>query len=358
MKIAIYGGTFDPVTKGHIKVARFAIETLNLDKLIFVPANINPFKTQQKSESAVDRLNMIKIVLEDKMEVSDFEIKRNGPSYTIETIKHFKNKYPNDELFLLIGSDNLVKINKWHSIDEFNNYVKIKCFKRTPNINKINAKKYNIEILKNPLFPYSSTNFRNGQINCVDQRVMEYIGDKFLYIEEIIKNTVSHERYKHMKYAADYAVELATLLNYPKKWAYYAALMHDITKEYSTEKHLALIKKYYDSKLFVPTYKMHQLSAYVFLKHLYKVNNTFILEAIKCHTSLKDNLSTLEKILYVADKLCKGRAWPGIQAQRNLFLKDFDLGFKSLVKSIHEFLISDGKEIEPEQINVYQKWSK
>jgi nicotinate-nucleotide adenylyltransferase len=112
MKIGIYGGAFNPIHKGHIKIAKHVIEFLALDKLIFVPSFKGPFKKNIELVSGEDRINMIELVLEDKMEVSPFEINRKGVSYTIDTIKYFKNKYKEDELFLIIGSDNLAKLNK------------------------------------------------------------------------------------------------------------------------------------------------------------------------------------------------------------------------------------------------------
>jgi nicotinate-nucleotide adenylyltransferase len=112
MKIAIYGGSFNPIHRGHIKVAKTAINDLKLNKLYFVPAYKNPFKHKKKYVDSHHRVNMVNLVKENKMEVSLFEINKKGFSYTIETIKYFKNKYPNDKLYLIIGSDNINKLNK------------------------------------------------------------------------------------------------------------------------------------------------------------------------------------------------------------------------------------------------------
>ena len=95
MKIGIYGGAFNPIHKGHIKIAKHVIDFLGLEKLIFVPSYKGPFKKNIELASGQDRMNMIELVLENKMEVSAFEINRKGVSYTIDTIKYFKNKYHN-----------------------------------------------------------------------------------------------------------------------------------------------------------------------------------------------------------------------------------------------------------------------
>ena len=112
MKIGIYGGAFNPIHKGHIKIAEYAINFLDLDKLIFVPSFKGPFKKNIDLISGEERIKMIELVLQDKMIISAFEVNRKGVSYTIDTIKYFKNKYKNDELFFILGSDNLTKLNK------------------------------------------------------------------------------------------------------------------------------------------------------------------------------------------------------------------------------------------------------
>jgi len=112
MKIAIFGGSFNPVHKGHISIAEHAIAELGLDKLFFVPAYSSPFKTKVKYVDAQHRINMLKLELPEKAEVSEFETNRKSTSYTIDTVKYFKQKYPNDEIFLIIGSDNVYKLNK------------------------------------------------------------------------------------------------------------------------------------------------------------------------------------------------------------------------------------------------------
>ncbi|WP_235670191.1 adenylyltransferase/cytidyltransferase family protein [Mycoplasmopsis pullorum] len=97
MKIGIFGGSFDPIHKGHIRVAQQAIKELNLDKLFFVPANKSPFKLKNKYASNEDRVEMIKLVLPDKCEISNFEINRGGTSFSIDTARYFKNNFKNDE---------------------------------------------------------------------------------------------------------------------------------------------------------------------------------------------------------------------------------------------------------------------
>ncbi|MGX9395885.1 nicotinate-nucleotide adenylyltransferase [Mycoplasma sp. 1573] len=360
MKIGLFGGTFDPIHKGHILIAQHACKTLNLDKIILIPANQNPDKKNQPSASNQDRYNMVKIAIQDfdNFEVSDFEIKRTGPSYTFETLKYFKQKYSQDELFFILGSDNLSSLNKWQGVNDFSKWVKLVCFRRTKNFSKINAKKYNVLILDNPLWDFAATEYRQGNIKIVDSRVQSYIGKNFLYARDLILNTLSISRNSHCFSTGEYAAQLAKQLNYDVKTAYYAGLLHDITKEWTNEQHEQMIQKYgLNFKDYHP-YQYHQLTAYLFLKNEYKITNKSILHAIKHHTTLSIKPTTLEKIVYVSDKIGPGRRWPGIQKLRQDVEQNFDLGFANLVASIWEFLTSEGQLIDAKQQKIYATNSK
>src|SRR3989338_1581087 len=107
MKIGILGGTFNPVHIGHLILAEEAREKLGLDKVIFVPTFLPPHKDNSDIADASDRLMMIKLAIKKNRYflVSDTEIKRNGRSYTIDTIKEFKEKFRADELYFIVGSD-------------------------------------------------------------------------------------------------------------------------------------------------------------------------------------------------------------------------------------------------------------
>ena len=120
MKIGILGGTFNPVHIGHLILAEEAREKLGLDKVIFVPTYLPPHKDNSDIAPAPERLSMVKLAIKDNrnFSVSDIEIKRDGRSYTIDTIKEFKTRYPKDELYFIIGSDLLKYLAEWKDLDE------------------------------------------------------------------------------------------------------------------------------------------------------------------------------------------------------------------------------------------------
>jgi nicotinate-nucleotide adenylyltransferase len=146
-KIGIFGGTFDPPHIGHLIMARRAVEQLGLDKVFFVPANIPPHKKIPVA-SAEHRLNMLRIALltHPDFTISTCEIERGGISYTIDTIKFFRENISADEYFLLVGEDSALKIHTWKNSSEILNSVKVAWFPRyIPNKNEF----HNFPDLKN-----------------------------------------------------------------------------------------------------------------------------------------------------------------------------------------------------------------
>lgn len=120
MKIGILGGTFNPIHTGHLILAEEAREKLGLDRVIFVPAYLPPHKQDGGIIAASERLSMVKLAIKSNryFAVSDIEIKRDGRSYTIDTVKQFKKIYPADELYFIIGSDLLNYLEEWKELGE------------------------------------------------------------------------------------------------------------------------------------------------------------------------------------------------------------------------------------------------
>lgn len=119
MKIAIFGGSFNPIHNAHVKLAQRFVDELGLDKVIFVPTNTTPLKDNSEIVTPFHRYNMCEIALEDfdNFEVSDVEIKREGLSYSSDTIAYFKEQFKNDELFFIMGADMFVTLEKWHNFE-------------------------------------------------------------------------------------------------------------------------------------------------------------------------------------------------------------------------------------------------
>ena len=121
MRIGIFGGTFNPVHFGHLRSALEVKEGFELDEIILIPAALPPHKSAGEVVDAADRLHMLSLALEDSpgIRISDVELKRAGPSYTIDTVQHFKRTLPAESLiFLIVGLDAFLEIDTWKSYDE------------------------------------------------------------------------------------------------------------------------------------------------------------------------------------------------------------------------------------------------
>ena len=114
MKTGLYGGTFDPLHNGHIKVAQAAKNHLQLDRIIFIPAGDPPHKTGKDITDKAHRLAMVQMAAEAVgASVSDWELSRREKSYSVETVRHFKELYPTDEIFFIIGADSFRDMPSW-----------------------------------------------------------------------------------------------------------------------------------------------------------------------------------------------------------------------------------------------------
>lgn len=118
-RIALFGGSFDPVHCAHLKVAHCALEQAGLNRVVFLPASQSPLKRRPFSEDAA-RLKMLRLALRDenRFGLSTYEIEQNKVNYTVDTIDHFRELYSSAELFWIIGEDQFAQLDKWRRIDE------------------------------------------------------------------------------------------------------------------------------------------------------------------------------------------------------------------------------------------------
>jgi nicotinate-nucleotide adenylyltransferase len=194
-RIGILGGTFDPPHNGHIAIAKAAVKGLKLDKVIFIPAKIPPHKMRQAMASPADRANMLKLAIigQSGFEISDLELQRQGPSFTADTLQELHQIYPNDELILLIGADNISEIETWHQPENIFALATLAAANR-PGFAPDG--KYNSQIIQFEMPPtdISSTEIRR-RINTglpitglVPKLVEDYIIEYKLYVQSRVTN--------------------------------------------------------------------------------------------------------------------------------------------------------------------------
>jgi len=169
MKIALFGGSFDPVHLGHIEIVKKALKELDIDKLIVIPNYLNPLKSSFSAPANL-RFKWLKEVFREfkNVEISNYEIKKNRAVFSIETINHFKPTY------FIIGSDNLNTLHKWKNIDEILKKVEFVVATRGK-IDKNLLNKYNIKKVLSVNIPISSTQIREKHFEYLPKKLEKEI---------------------------------------------------------------------------------------------------------------------------------------------------------------------------------------
>ena len=355
-KIGIFGGSFDPCHIEHIAMAKAMIRELELDKLIVVPAGLAPHKRETMPAEASDRLKMLELAFfgEEKVEISDYEIQKQGISYTYQTIEHFSDLYPEDDIYFLVGTDMLYDFPTWKNPAKILGRATL-CLTVREGEDTVTAERSYHEYFDKPFLTLeyvgkdiSSTAIRARA--CLDlpldglvaDGVNKYIKNNGLYknrySEFVIKN-LSIKRLTHTFGVIVQAVKYAKRLKVNINDAFVAAMLHDVAK-------------YLDPKNYgltlppdVPAPVVHQfLGAYVAEKVLGESNED-IINAIRYHTTGRPGMSTLEKIVFTADLLEPGRTYPDAPLLRRAVDEDFESGFKMCVEYMYDYLLKGGQPV-------------
>ena len=343
-RIALFGGSFDPIHKAHIEIAKTALREIKFDEIIFIPSGISPHKAGLTASNE-DRFNMVSLAIkgEEKLSVSDFEIKKETKCYSYETVKEFKKCYPDDELYFIIGDDQYEKFTSWFKWEELLSMCKFLVFTRGGS-----EIKPPFTEMKIPPIDISSSDIRMRLENGLDISafvpgdVSSYIKEKGLYkekaeiseIKKKLKASLKESRYNHTLGVVETSLSLATHYGVPSEKAVIAAYLHDSAKNFSDEELFEKAEKY-GILLSGEDKKMPQIiHSYVgkfVAKEDYGIEDEEVLDAIYYHTTGSIDMSLLSKIIFIADMTEKGRKdFPGLSEIRELMYEDID---KALLKA-------------------------
>ena len=379
-RIGIYGGTFNPPHIGHIQAAKQAQTALQLSRLLLIPDRIAPHKQiPSGSPTARQRLDMLRIAVENEkeMEVSDIELRREGVSYTYETILQLKKEYPNAELVLLMGTDMFLSFHTWKNPEIILENASLGVFYRGQWGEKaaVEGKKAEMEqqghtvyLVENEVVNISSTQLRRLlAFRCaepfVPEGVFAYIREHQLYdtgaswknlpmeqLEQVVVSLLKPNRVPHVLGCRDTAVELAKHWGADVTDAARAGILHDITKAIDGPLQLTLCDAYGKilndfSKRYPKT--LHALTGSLVAERIFG-ENPEVTAAIAAHTTGKADMNLLEKIIYVADYMEPNRKFPGVEQLRHLAYTDLDAALKLGLEMTLEHLKRQGNEVSPE----------
>lgn len=377
-RIGIYGGTFNPPHTGHIRGASYAIEALELERLLLIPSCISPHKRlPDHSPTPEQRAQMLKLAAGENMEVSDLELHRGGTSYTYETVEQVAAQHPDKELILLIGTDMFLSFLSWKEPARILQKAALGVLYRGDKgeLEEIEAQKKNLEtqgatvyLVKNPVTAISSTQLRRMLIfQCagpfLPEGVESFIRQQGFYgaekdyrnlpieeLEQVAVSLVKPSRVAHILGCRDTAAELARRWGTNETDAARAGLLHDITKALDGPLQLTLCREY--GMLLDTFYEknpktLHAITGSLVAQRIFGENRE-VVAAIRSHTTGKANMNTLEKILYVADYMEPNRNFPGVEKLRELAFTDLDMALKLGLQMTLELLRQQGREISPE----------
>lgn len=361
MNIGIYGGTFDPPHWGHITAARAAMEQLGLDKLVLIPDRVPPHKAlPEGSASPEQRLEMATLAaaeLGKRAEVSDRELRRDGPSYTADTLAALREEYPEDTLWLLMGSDMFLSLQTWHAPEEIMALARIAPFSREAEDEStaFAAQKARLEreygaqicIVQNPeVRELSSTEVRAALAagrgsDLLPPAVYGYVLREHLYgthkaltgltpdeLRPIAMSYLKPKRMPHVLGTEQEAVRLVRRYGGDETQARIAALLHDCTKKLDMAQQLALCEKYgimLDELEQKALKLLHSKTGAAIARDVFGVEDA-VYDAILYHTTGKPDMTRLEKIIYLADYIEPTRDFPGVDELRKTVYEDLDKG--------------------------------
>ena len=381
MRIAIYGGSFNPPHLGHAEAARAVYSELRPDIFYIIPDNIPPHKEQdENSPTAAQRLELCRLAFADipGVIVSDIETGREGRSYTSDTVGILRTQYPEDELVLVVGTDMLLCFDEWYRFEYLLSECRLAVLPRDEFHDREIGEKIGelekaygarISLLSHTPLEMSSSEIRERlklrlRAGLLDDRVYSLIIREGWYdalpelswLREKAYAYLEPERIAHVVGCESEAVMLAKTWGEDPDTAATAGILHDITKQYRGEDQLNLCQKYgivYDEAEAQNTVILHARTGAAMARELFHVSEE-IQNAIRWHTTGKPDMTTLEKILYLADFIEPTRDFPGLDELRELAYKDLDAAMALALSLSMGDIRRRGHEVYKDTLDAYR----
>lgn len=384
MRVGYFGGTFDPFHEGHINLLLEAKAKLKLDRIIVMPAG-HPYHKQHDVSLMSYRYGMTRAALDglDGIEISDIEMLKRGPSYTLETVRKIRSTMePDDELYLICGLDVVLQIHLWYEVAALLRELKLAIFIR-PGIDREQAEaqaerledkfQADIDIFDATEIDVSSTELRQLLMagNDVDdmpylpKAVRRFIKKHNLYrkenvlhvlqpdtrkqlvsIETDLFESLSLKRLLHSLDTMYYAVELAVRFNVNPDQAALAAIVHDMAREMDTDYLWSLVpdapERWRGSLAF-----LHGPAAAALIPERFGITDPEIIRAVALHTGLDEGADDLSKVLFLADKTEPSRNFADLPPIRELSKVSLDEATLACLEATSRYAERSGFDQEP-----------
>ncbi len=388
-RIALFGGTFDPVHNGHVRLAREFAKRLSLDKVILMPTFVPPHKLKTEMAPAIDRLAMCRLACEpyEELTVSDWEINRRGASFTVFTLEALQEKFPKAELFLLMGADMFLTLTTWYRFADIARMATL-CAAPRDKADAAVLRAYARDLQQQgarciieeiPAIELSSTAVRqkvqSGEplSGLVPANVEEYITEKQVYAAnktyrnteeqylDILRGRLTPKRFAHSLAVAEQAKHLAKQYGCDPEKAYTAGLLHDILKDTDGDSQLQIMKEFgilLDVVEQQAPKLWHARAGALFLEHILNITDREILDPVRYHTTGRAGMTLPDIVLYLADFTSADRNYPDVDVLRKLTEQDLRAAMRYALAYTIRDLQEAKRPVHPDTLACYREFAE
>ncbi len=360
-RIGMLGGTFNPIHNGHIQMAQAALEQIGLDRVLLMVDRDPPHKTVQDAIPASYRFEMARLAAQElgepKIAACDIELKREGKSYTIDTLRDLQKRNPGAQLFCIVGGDMLKDLPNWKQAREIFRIAAIVAFAREglQGTEQQDAQRLReefgavVHLLNVAIPPISSTQVRQHIRDALPiSGLLPLMVEKYLYenglyfppfikaMQEKLRAALNNNRYQHTMGVVRCAQWLAQRYQVNSHQARLAALLHDCGRGVDGGN------------------LTHAKTSQRLARQVYGVTDDAVLRAIGLHTTGAPDMDDLCKIIYLADMIEPGRDYQGVAALRQLAQRDLNLAVMAGLRQTIDFVQHNGKTVDPASLETLE----
>lgn len=379
----LYGGTFNPIHRGHLDICVRARTAVQADRVLLMPTAQPPHKFAGWLAPDRDRLAMCAAAARDHdfITISDYELRRGGRSYTVETLRHLLAEQPEETYWLLIGTDMFLTFTQWREWEEIGRMASLLVACReegeTEALRRQQAAlaEHGIKtrLLENPPMPMSSTEIRRelretGTTDKLAPQVLEHIRERGLYLHdpqdvdylrEYIRPLMTEYRYRHSLGVERQAVKMARRFGADVHKAAVAGILHDVCKDMPKG---ALLQNILESGIIngidfkSSPQLLHSYAGALYLESHMEIHDPEIIDAVRYHTTGRAEMSLLETVIYLADLSSDDREYADVEEMRRLCREDLRGAMVHALTFIVGDLARKNKPICPDTVGVCKEY--